>query len=193
MDLFCVTVNGNMMGNNFLTRLKSKYKRLLYKEAINTNIHIGKTTHIAKTAVMEIRGGGTITIGENSEILDGVMILTHGGSIEIGNNCSINVYSIIYGHGGLKIGNNVLIAGGTMVIPNNHNFLSKEKTVIEQGCTAKGIVIEDDVWIGHGCTILDGVILAKGTVVGAGSVVNKSTKPYSVVAGVPSKIIKYRT
>ena len=79
-----------------------------------------------------------------------------------------------------------------MIIPNNHNFISRDKTIIEQGATAKGIVIEDDVWIGHGCTILDGIVLAKGTVVAAGSVVNKSTEPYSVVAGVPARIIKYR-
>ncbi len=54
------------------------------------------------------------------------------------------------------------------------------------------IVVEDDVWIGHGATILSGVKLAKGTVVAAGSVVVHSTEPYSVVGGVPAKRIKYR-
>ncbi|HWZ22828.1 MAG TPA: acyltransferase [Cytophagaceae bacterium] len=192
MDLFCVIVNGTIMGNNFFSRLKNKCRRTLYKQVSSEDIVIGKTTRIAKTAIIEIRGGGSIKIGEHSEILDGVMILTQGGAIEIGNNSSINVNSIIYGHGGLKIGNNVLIAGGTMVIPNNHNFILKDKTIIEQGCTAKGIIIGDDVWIGHGCTILDGITLAEGTVVGAGSVVNKSTEPYSVIAGIPARIIKYR-
>lgn len=54
------------------------------------------------------------------------------------------------------------------------------------------IIIEDDVWIGYGSTILSGVKLAKGTVVAAGSVVVHSTEPYSVVGGIPAKIIKYR-
>jgi acetyltransferase-like isoleucine patch superfamily enzyme len=53
-------------------------------------------------------------------------------------------------------------------------------------------ISEDDVWIGHGSTILDGVKLAVSSVVAAGSVVTKSTLPYSVVAGVPAKIIKFR-
>lgn len=167
--------------------------RKLLGHSTTPGITIAASAHIAPSAVVQIRGGGTIRIGENSEVLDGAMILTHGGNIDIGDNCSVNVYSVLYGHGGLKIGNNVLIAGGNMIIPNNHNFISRDKTIIEQGATAKGIVIEDDVWIGHGCTILDGITLAQGTVVAAGSVVTKTTEPYSVVAGIPARIIKYRT
>jgi len=176
--------------STYLYKVKSWFVKS--ERAKDQAITIGRGCNIARSAVVEIRGGGSIVIGENTEILDGAMLLTHGGKIQIGDNCSVNVYSVIYGHGGVKIGNNVLIAGGNMIIPNNHNFISRDKTIIEQGATAKGIVIEDDVWIGHGCTILDGIVLAKGTVVAAGSVVNKSTEPYSVVAGVPARIIKYR-
>ena len=190
MVLYCVIANG-IIKFSMYRKVRNKIRQLLGKDH-NPGIIIGNGSSIAKSAVVEIRGGGTITIGEGTEVLDGAMILTHGGNIEIGNNCSVNVYSVIYGHGGVKIGNNVLIAGGNMIIPNNHNFMSRDKTIIEQGATAQGIVIEDDVWIGHGCTILDGIVLAKGTVVAAGSVVNKSTEPYSVVAGVPARIIKYR-
>lgn len=156
------------------------------------HVVIGSTTRVYKSAVIENRNGGTIKIGEGCEIFDGVLILSYGGNIKIGDNCSINPYAIIYGHGGLRIGNNVLIAGGVMIIPNNHNFIEKDRIIIEQGCTAQGIVIEDDVWIGHGCSILDGVIVREGTVIAAGSVVNQSTEPYSIVAGVPAKVIKYR-
>jgi len=191
MGLSCVIAIGTMKLRAYLY---DRVRNWLDKpgRAKDPAITIGRGCNIARSAVVEIRGGGSIVIGENTEILDGAMLLTHGGEIQIGDNCSVNVYSVIYGHGGVKIGNNVLIAGGNMIIPNNHNFISRDKTIIEQGATAKGIVIEDDVWIGHGCTILDGIVLAKGTVVAAGSVVNKSTEPYSVVAGVPARIIKYR-
>ncbi len=167
--------------------------RNFFRPGTNTNIVIGKSTYVSPTTLIEDRNGGTIRIGEKCEILDGVLILSYGGAIEIGDNCSINPYTIIYGHGGVKIGNNVLIAAATMIVPNNHNFQLKDKTIIEQGCTAKGIIIEEDVWIGHGCSLLDGITVSKGTVVAAGSVVNKSTEPYSVIAGIPAKIIKYRT
>ncbi|PZO38721.1 MAG: acyltransferase [Pseudanabaena frigida] len=120
------------------------------------------------------------------------MIMTYGGNISIGSNCSINPYTIIYGHGGTKIGNNVLIAGHCMIIPNNHVYKDRSKTIWEQGNISKGINIEDDVWIAHNCSILDGVTLEKGSVVAAGAVVNKNVPAYAVVAGVPAKIIKYR-
>lgn len=55
-----------------------------------------------------------------------------------------------------------------------------------------GITLEDDVWIGYGATILDGVTLGRGSVVAAGAVVTKDVPPYAVVAGVPAKVIKYR-
>ncbi len=147
---------------------------------------------IKNSALVEIRFGGTIEIGENSEILDGVMVLTYGGNIKIGKRCSINAQTILYGHGGLTIGNDVLIAGHCMVIPSNHNFADKNKTIISQGNTSKGITIEDDVWIAHGCSILDGVKIEKGAIIAAGSVVNKDVPANCIYGGVPAKLIKNR-
>jgi len=120
------------------------------------------------------------------------MLLTYGGYIEIGDYCNINPFAILYGHGGLKIGNNVLIAAHTVIIPANHTFNDKNQLIRSQGDTKKGIIIEDDVWIGSGCQILDGITIGKGAIIGAGSVVTKDVEPYSVVAGVPSKLIKRR-
>lgn len=59
--------------------------------------------------------------------------------------------------------------------------------------TSKGdIVVEDDVWIGHGTTVLSGVRIGQGAVVAAGAVVTKDVPPYAIVGGVPAKVIKYR-
>lgn len=58
--------------------------------------------------------------------------------------------------------------------------------------TKGGIVIEDDVWLGFGSTILDGVTIGQGAIVGACSVVAKSVPPYAIVVGSPAKVIKYR-
>ena len=164
----------------------------LKKIKINSAIKLEETVQIKKTAIIEIREGGSIAIGKGSQVLDGVLILTYGGNITIGENCNINPYTIIYGHGGTKIGNNVLIAGHCMIIPNNHNFSDKNIPIANQGCTAKGIIIEDDVWIGHGCSILDGVTIGKGSVIAAGCIVTKSVDPFSVMAGIPAKKIRER-
>ncbi|MFM6647643.1 MAG: DapH/DapD/GlmU-related protein [Microcystis panniformis] len=70
--------------------------------------------------------------------------------------------------------------------------LKSNELIRLQGETKQGIVIEDDVWIGCGCKILDGINIGKSSVIGAGSVLTKDVEPYSVVVGVPGKVIKKR-
>ncbi len=164
----------------------------LKKIKSDPNISISKRTKLSSDCKIEVRLGGTISIDSGTEILDGVMLFSYGGKIEIGKNCSINPYTIIYGHGNTKIGDNVLIAGQTMIIPANHNFNNTNIPIREQGVTTLGITIESDVWIGHGCTILDGVTIGTGSVIAAGSVVNKDIPPHTVNGGVPSKVLKNR-
>ena len=64
--------------------------------------------------------------------------------------------------------------------------------MISQPTMRKGVVIEDDVWLGTQSVILDGVTIGKGSIIAAGAIVNISVPPYSIVAGVPAKIIKSR-
>jgi len=168
--------------------IKQNYRRLFNSKTVS----LDPTARISRTSIIECRFGGNIYIGKNTELLDYVMLLTYKGVIEIGGNCSINPFTIIYGHGGTKIGNNVLIAAHTVIIPSNHNFDSLENPIYLQGNTSLGITIEDDVWIGAGCKILDGVTIGQGAVVAAGAVVNRNVEPYSVVGGVPAKLIKKR-
>lgn len=137
-------------------------------------------------------GGGMISIGANTFIDSGVILRPLGGNIEIGSDCSVNAYSVLYGSGSLRIGNSVRIAAHTVIVPSNHVFSDPDKLIKDQGLSLKGIVIEDDVWIGAGAQILDGVVIRRGTVIGAGAVVTKSTDPYSVVAGVPARKISSR-
>lgn len=171
--------------------LKYRLKFQVFRLKRN-GISIGENCQIATSARIQIRKGGNIKIGDNCEILDGVLIFSYGGNISIGNNCSINPYTIIYGHGGTTIGNNVLIAGGTMIIPNTHKFEKIDIPISQQGNESVGITVGDDVWIGHGCSILDGVVIEKGAIVAAGAVVNKKVSSYSIVGGVPAREIGKR-
>ena len=170
--------------------LSSKIRVFILNQS--NNIVISKDVFIHKTAIIQIKYGGKIFIDSGTEIQENVVIQTYGGVIKIGKNCSTNSGTIIYGHGNTLIGNDVLIAGGCMVIPNNHVFSKLDIPIRMQGCIAKGINIQDNVWIGHGCSILDGVNILHGTVIGAGSVVNKSTIENTIYAGVPAKKILNR-
>jgi acetyltransferase-like isoleucine patch superfamily enzyme len=172
----------------------SKWARIInaWRIEVDGNIHVGKNVQIHPSARLETRFGGKISIGKNTKIWEHVLIYSYGGNIEIGENCDINPFTVIYGHGNTKIGNDVLIAAHCLIIPANHNFIDHTKLIREQGLTKKGIEIEDNVWLAHSCTILDGVKIGNGAIVAAGTVVNKSVDKNLVVGGVPFRIIKNR-
>lgn len=110
----------------------------------------------------------------------------------IGNNCTVNSFSHISGNGDVEIGNNVLIATQCVIISANHNFDRLDVPISEQGEEREKIVIEDDCWLGAGVKILAGVTIHKGSVIGAGSVMTHDVPQYSVIVGVPGKVIKSR-
>lgn len=155
----------------------------------NTSIH--PTVSICWSVSID-PARGVISVGKNSGLDIGVVLRAYGGSIKIGENCTINPYSVLYGAGGLSIGNGVRIAAHSVIVASNHIFSDPDVFIYAQGDSRQGIVIEDDVWIGAGAKVLDGVTVSKGTVIAAGAVVTKSTEPYSVVAGVPAKKISTR-
>ncbi len=175
---------------NLFTRIWWKYRTQFYN--IKPDIKIGKDTIIEPNVVLSTRAGGTITIGNNCWISQGAQIITWGGNVVIGDNSTINPCAIIYGQGGTIIGNGVRIAAHTVVVPSNHIYSDPNKYIYTQGLSKKGIKIEDDVWLGAGVKILDGVTIAKGCVIGANAVVTKDTEPLGIYVGIPAKKIKNR-
>lgn len=134
-----------------------------------------------------------IIIGDGTVIQPRAILETGpGGRIELGKMNSVNPYCVLYGHGGLTTGDYVRIAAHTVIIPADHVFEDTNTPIARQGLTKQGIRIGDDVWIASGCTILDGVEIGAGCVIAAGAVVNRSVASFSVVGGVPAKVIKMR-
>jgi acetyltransferase-like isoleucine patch superfamily enzyme len=136
--------------------------------------------------------GGSIRIARYCQVDRGAIIRGYGGRVEIGELSTIGPYTALYGGGDLVIGRFVRVGPHVAIIAGNHAFKDSERLIIEQGMIQRGIHIEDDVWIGAGARILDGVTLRKGSVVGAGAVVTKSTRPYEVIAGIPARVISRR-
>ena len=109
---------------------------------------------------------------------------------EIGVNSGIGMYSYI---GTVKIGCDVMIGEELIAISKNHEFRDINMPMWKQGWQEdRPIIIEDDVWIGSRVTILPGVKIGKGSIIGAGSVVTKDVAPYTIVGGNPAKEIRRR-
>ena len=88
------------------------------------------------------------------------------------------------------MGDRVFTSPMVQIVSVAHVFEDPEKPFIEQGITARGIVIEDDVWIGSGAIITDGVRVGQGAVVAAGAVVTRDVPAHHLVAGVPAKVLR---
>lgn len=137
-----------------------------------------------------------IEIGSRTIVMHGAVLhvynfrnIPHSG-IQIGEDSLIGEYTVIRGQGGVKIGNRVYTSPFSQIIAVNHVFHDPDRPFVEQGITAEGIVIEDDVWIGAGAIVTDGVRVGKGAVIAAGAVVTRDVPPHTVVGGVPARPIK---
>jgi acetyltransferase-like isoleucine patch superfamily enzyme len=155
-------------------------------------IQVHPSSWVSIRSLVSVRGGGTLTIGRDCQIHPFAILLTYGGDIRIGDNCSVNPFTIIYGMGGTIIGDGVRIAAHTVIVPENHNAATDQLPVYMAGSTKNGIRIDDNVWIGAGVRILDGVRIGRNTIVGAGSVVNRSLPANATAVGVPARVIKLR-
>jgi len=140
--------------------------------------------------------GTRIVIGAHTQIYDFVVIRAVGGEgdIVIGEHCYINPNCTLYSGSGIRFGNYVLVGPGCSIVPANHAIDRTDIEIRKQGFMPSkgGVVIEDDVWIGAGCVILDGTHIEKGAVVAAGSVVSGRLEGNSVWGGSPCKLLRKR-
>ena len=141
---------------------------------------------------VRIIDGHNINIGNNFSAMGYDYLYGNEGIINIGSNVSINTNVILSSAGGkITIGNDVLIGPNVIIRTSNHK-IKKNKLIRDQGHNCGNIIIENDVWIAANACILSNVKLGKGCVVAAGSVVRESFSEYSIIGGVPAKLIGTR-
>jgi acetyltransferase-like isoleucine patch superfamily enzyme len=160
-----------------------------------SHIRLGKGVYVDNGVYLHACPAG-ITIGDGSFVMHHAELhvynfrnLPHAG-IRIGRNSLVGEFNVIRGQGGVTIGDRVYTSPLVQIAAVDHVFDDPTRPFVEQGITAQGITIEDDVWIGAGAIITDGVTVGRGAVVAAGSVVTADVAPHSVVAGAPARIIR---
>lgn len=115
-----------------------------------------------------------------------------GVGLKVGNNSNIGPYAFIGCSGWIEIGDNVMMGPRVNLHSENHIFSDIDIPMKVQGVNREFVIIEDDCWLASNCIIMPGVTVRKGSIVASGAVVTKDTPAYSIVAGVPAKIIGYR-
>jgi len=177
----------------FFTNLKNnKISFKIYLKGTE-NINIGTNCKILRGCELDASNNGKIIIQNNITLNPYVFLqANNNGFIKIGKNTEINNFTIINSGGKIVIGNNVLIGPRVNIISYNHNYMNANILIKKQKCNTKEIIIEDDVWIGANTTILYGVKIGKGAVVGANSLVTKDIEPYTINVGSPTKTIGKR-
>jgi acetyltransferase-like isoleucine patch superfamily enzyme len=153
---------------------------------------IGRNVTIDSLSIEGIRLGSNVNIPDGSFIRCTGVISQLGKGLVVGNNTGLGHYTFINAQGGVEIGDDVIMGSHVSILAENHEFSSLDEPIRLQGVSRKGIVIESNVWIGANVTILDGVRIHSGSVIGAGSVVTKSIPPNSLAVGTPCKVVKTR-
>jgi acetyltransferase-like isoleucine patch superfamily enzyme len=159
------------------------------------NLTVGKHVFLGDGVTIFARSGDeSIVLGDEVSInQDTIIEMGQGGSLIIGAGttiqprCQFSAYK-----GAIRIGEGVQIAPNCAFYPYNHG-MSLAKPMKEQELLSKGgITLDDDVWLGYGVIVLDGVRIGKGAVIGAGSVVNRDIPEGAIAVGVPAKVVKSR-
>lgn len=159
------------------------------------NISLANGVYLDQNTYLHACDNG-IMIGENTIVMHGAILHVYNfrhlpnSRIEIGKDCLIGENSVLRGQGGIKIGDRVYTSPFTQILAVNHVINDPNKPIIDQGITAEGIEIEDDVWIGAGAIITDNVHIGRGTVIAAGAVVTSDLPANVVAAGIPARIIR---
>lgn len=159
------------------------------------HIRLGDGVYLDQGSYLHATPGG-IRLGAGTIVMHGAVLHVYNfrglprAGITVGRECLIGEYTVIRGQGGVTLGDRVYTSPFTQLIAVNHVFDDPARPFVEQGITAEGIVVEDDVWLGANTVVTDGVRIGRGAVVAAGAVVTRDVPAHTLVAGVPARPIR---
>jgi acetyltransferase-like isoleucine patch superfamily enzyme len=158
-------------------------------------IRLGRGSYLDEGVYIHATPGG-VSIGPRTFVMHHAELHVYNfrgipnAGIWIGADSLIGEFNVLRGQGGITIGDRVYFAPLVQVLAVNHVFDDPAKPFVEQGITAEGITIEDDVWVGAGAVVTDGVRIGRGAVIAAGSVVTEDVPPHHVAGGVPARVLR---
>ncbi|NOU35162.1 MAG: acyltransferase [Kiritimatiellaceae bacterium] len=175
--------------------LCEKKVRLLYPRCIRAgrSLSLEEGCEIVGLSKRGVVFGNRCTMGRFATIRPtNVLVDEAGEGLKMGDHSNIGAYSYIGCSGYIELGDNVMMGPRVNLLAENHNFERTDVPMKEQGVSRGTIIIEDDCWLGANCSVLSNVRIGRGSIVATGAVVTKDVPPYSIVAGVPARVIRSR-
>ena len=162
----------------------------------HSDLRIGKHVFIGdRVVIYEALDGGCVQLDDKVALYGDIIIETcNKGTVSIGEGTHIQPRCNLVGcKASVIIGKRVEIASNCAFYPYNH-AMGLGQAIREQPLVSRGdIVIEDDVWLGYGVIVLDGVHIGSGAVIGAGSVVTHDIPANAIAMGTPARVVKMRS
>jgi acetyltransferase-like isoleucine patch superfamily enzyme len=175
--------------------LAERNVRLMYPRCIRSgrSLSLEEGCEIVGLSKKGVVFGNRCTVGRFATIRPtNVLVNEAGEGLKMGNNSNIGPYSWVGCSGYIEIGDNVMMGPRVSLLAENHNFDRTDIPMKDQGVTRGFIKIEDDCWLGANCSVLSGVTVGRGSIIATGAVVTKDVPPYSIVGGVPARIMRSR-
>lgn len=140
-----------------------------------------------------IHGPGRLIVGHNVEFHPNNFLSLGGknGLMEIGSRTHFAPGCALYGHGELRVGEGCAVAAHAVITTVGHDHRIPDRMLVDTSRSAP-ITLIRDIWIGANATVVSGVTVAEGCVIGAGAVVTRDTEPYGVYMGVPARLAYIR-
>lgn len=157
-------------------------------------LSVGRGCAIGKGVVIRpffAYGRLRVVMADGSQLFDHTVI-QGSGEVRFGPRSFCGDFTVIGTNGLVDIGADVMIAQAVTIRDTDHRYADPSVPMRVQGIEVEPVVIEDDVWIGHGATVLKGVRIGRGAIVAAGAVVTKDVPPYAIVGGVPARVLSRR-
>ncbi|MEW6170172.1 MAG: acyltransferase [Candidatus Omnitrophota bacterium] len=154
---------------------------------------LGRGTKIYERVKIFSTKQSPVFIGENCILQTGAILASSdNGKITLDKHVYIGEYTILSSKNEIHVGKNSIIAAQCFIVDFNHRFDNPDLLFYDSGFDCAKVTIGSNVWIGAGSRILKGVTIGEGSAIGAGSVVTRDIPPYSIVVGVPARVIKKR-
>ncbi len=136
---------------------------------------------------------GEFEIGDDAFVSRGCIVSGKDGPLTLGPRVNLGASCILYASTGLHIGADTMLAANCYIGGGRYDpHARRDRPIAEQALPRRGVVIEEDCWIGAGVTVVDGITIGRGAVIGAGAVVTRDVPPYTIAAGVPARAIGER-